>query len=145
MLASMLLSSGIATLASMMLVLSSVGAALVGRRHGSTTCEVDVDSSSILFGVVLKAKFVADLLDSRLDSLDMIYRVVALANDTGRISNISSFTLPGENLTREGASGHVAVHIESVVPRCLQPPRRTDRASQWYRPQHDQAHCSRGR
>lgn len=55
--------------------------AVIGHL-GWSTLEVDVHASSILFRGILKAEFLAYLLDAWFDFLDVVDRVVALAYDT---------------------------------------------------------------
>jgi len=59
---------------------------IVRRRNSSSTSEVDVDSTFVVLGMVLEALLLADLLNTRLDLLDMVDRVIALADNAA--SNI---------------------------------------------------------
>lgn len=58
-----------------------LGLTIVRRRDGSSTSEVDIDSTFVVLGMVLEALLLADLLDTRLDLLDVIDRVIALADN----------------------------------------------------------------
>lgn len=53
------------------------------RRHlvHGAALQIDIDPALILLGLVLEAEFAADLLDARFDFLDVVARVVALADD----------------------------------------------------------------
>ena len=52
------------------------------RRHDRrTTSQVDVDPAGVFLGGELEMEFLADLLDARLDLLDVTGRVVALSDD----------------------------------------------------------------
>jgi len=66
---------------SMMRLVVLLGLAISSRRYGCSTSEVDVNSAFIVLSVVLKALLLADLLDARLDLLDVVDRVVALADN----------------------------------------------------------------
>ena len=66
---------------SMMRLVVLLGLTISSRRDGCSTSEVDVDSAFIVLGVVLEALLLADLLDARLDLLDVVDRVVALADN----------------------------------------------------------------
>jgi hypothetical protein len=52
-----------------------------GRRRGAAALEVDVDAAGVLLGRVLEAELLADALDAGLDLLDVVGRVVALADN----------------------------------------------------------------
>ena len=58
-----------------------LGLTIVRRRDGSSTSEVDIDSTFVVLGMVLEALLLADLLDTRLDLLDVIDRVIALSDN----------------------------------------------------------------
>jgi hypothetical protein len=51
------------------------------RRNGCSTSEVDVHSAFVVLGVVLEALLLADLLNTRLDLLNVVDRVIALADN----------------------------------------------------------------
>jgi hypothetical protein len=55
--------------------------AIPSRRNGSSASEVDVDSTFIVLSVVLETLLLADLLYTRLDLLDVVDRVIALADN----------------------------------------------------------------
>ena len=60
------------------------------RRNSCSTSEVDVDSTFVVLGMVLETLLLADLLNTRLDLLNMIDRVIALAdNAASTIRDIS--------------------------------------------------------
>ena len=60
----------------------SRGADLILRWHFCwSATQVDVDSTRILLGRVLEAKFLAELLDTRLQFLNMVGGVISLADD----------------------------------------------------------------
>lgn len=65
---------------SMMRLIVLLGLTIASRRDSCSTSEVDVDSAFILLGMVLESLFLADLLDARLDLLDVVDRVVTLAD-----------------------------------------------------------------
>lgn len=54
---------------------------IVRRRNRSSTGEVNVDSTFVVLGMVLEALLLADLLNTRLDLLDVVDRVIALADN----------------------------------------------------------------
>jgi hypothetical protein len=54
---------------------------IASRRYSCSTSEVDVHSTFILLGMVLEALLLADLLNTRLDLLNVVDRVIALADD----------------------------------------------------------------
>jgi hypothetical protein len=72
---------------SLVLRLSMVGLIVLlrltipSRRNRCSTCEVDVHSTFVVLGMVLEALLLADLLNTRLDLLNVIDRVVALADN----------------------------------------------------------------
>lgn len=71
----LLLPVGLARVLSVRLLVLSMRAVglLVMRRHDSLAAsQVDVDTAGVFLGSVLQAEFAADLLDARLDLLDMV-------------------------------------------------------------------------
>ena len=66
---------------SMVRLIVLLGLTIVRRRDGGSTSEVDIDSTFVVLGMVLEALLLADLLDTRLDLLDVIDRVIALADN----------------------------------------------------------------
>lgn len=58
-----------------------LGLTIASRRDSCSTSKVDVDSAFIVLGMVLESLFLADLLDARLDLLNVVDRVVALADN----------------------------------------------------------------
>lgn len=71
-------------LAELFLVVTQWLASVVGGWLGLATGKINVDSTLVLLRVVLQAQLAADVLDCGLDLLDMVDRVVSLANDTLR-------------------------------------------------------------
>ena len=68
-------------------VLSAMGAtvaAMTRRYHCGSALEIDVHASCVLLGHVLQPEFLAHLLDTGFDLLDVVDGVVSLANDTMR-------------------------------------------------------------
>lgn len=70
------------------IVLSRISSAIVlrmlwWRRHlvHGAALQINVDPALVLLSLVLKPQFAADLLDTGFDFLDMIARVIALADD----------------------------------------------------------------
>jgi hypothetical protein len=60
-------------------------APVLRRRHDRRPAsQVDVHASGVLLGRVLQAELLAHLLDARFDLLDVVDRVVALADDAVR-------------------------------------------------------------
>lgn len=55
----------------------------VGGHDSLTTGEIDVNPTSVILGGIFQAEFAANLLDARLDLLDVAGGVVALADDAG--------------------------------------------------------------
>lgn len=55
----------------------------VRRHHGLATSQVDIDPAGVFLGGVLQSQLATDLLNARLDFLDVARRVVALADDAG--------------------------------------------------------------
>lgn len=71
----LLLPVGLARVLSVgLLVLSmrAVGLLVMGRHDSLATSQVDVDTAGVVLGSVLQAEFAADLLNARLDLLDMV-------------------------------------------------------------------------
>lgn len=72
---------------SLVLGLSMVGLIVLlrltisSRRDGCSTSEVDVHSTFVVLGMVLEALLLADLLNTRLDLLNVVDRVIALADN----------------------------------------------------------------
>lgn len=66
---------------SMMRLVVLLRLTIASRRDRCSTSKVDVDSTFIVLGVVLKTLLLADLLDARLDLLNVVDRVIALANN----------------------------------------------------------------
>ena len=68
---------------------------IIATRRRNVVCwsarEVDVYATGVCLGVVLQAKLPADLLDARLDLLNVIDGVIALANDTTSMPIRKSF------------------------------------------------------
>jgi hypothetical protein len=54
---------------------------IASRGNGCSTSEVDVHSTFVLLGMVLEALLLADLLNTRFDLLNMVDRVIALADN----------------------------------------------------------------
>lgn len=90
-----LLSTMVLLLPSMMLLLPAVmllTTARVSRRRWirrTSTLEIDVDSTFVCFGIVLESEFLTDLFDARFDLLDVVYGVVALADDAKSSCSVS--------------------------------------------------------
>lgn len=87
----------------------------VGGHDGLTTGEVDVDPTGVILGGIFQAEFAADLLDARLDLLDVAGGVVALADDAGDRSALLHSALSRDSIgksrrTHEGGSGHATWH-----------------------------------
>ena len=116
---------------------------------GTTTGKIDIDSSSILFGVILQTQVTAELFDAGLQLLDMIDGMTSFANHTIITSDqFLSHSLPSQSstgwfidhdarLTREDGDHPVPVQLECAVPGCPQPPARTARVSRWCRTARD--------
>lgn len=66
---------------SMMRLVVLLGLTIASRRDGCSTSKVDVDSAFIVLGVVLKTLLLTDLLDARLNLLNVVDRVIALADN----------------------------------------------------------------
>jgi len=66
---------------SMMRLIVLLRLTIAGRWNGCSTSEVDVHSTFVLLGVVLKALLLADLLNTRFDLLNMVDRMIALADN----------------------------------------------------------------
>lgn len=98
-----------------LLVLSAVGSLVVRGHNSLATGQVDVDTASVILGRILQTEFLANLLDARLDLLDMANRVVALSdNPTTRLetwkSQASMVTRAREH-THANGSARVPWHI----------------------------------
>lgn len=65
----------------MMRLIVLLGLTIASRRDSCSTSKIDVDSAFIMLGVVLEALLLADLLDARLDLLNVVDRVIALADN----------------------------------------------------------------
>ena len=74
----MLLSSML--LAAMML-LTTTAVTIHGRHNGRSSLEINIHPSFVLFGSVLETQFLAYLLDSGFDFLDVVHGVVSLAHN----------------------------------------------------------------
>jgi hypothetical protein len=73
-------------------VLSRIRAATIlgmlrRRRHlmHGATLQIDIDPALVLLGLVLEPQFAADLLDAGFDFLDMVARVITLADDDMKV------------------------------------------------------------
>lgn len=66
---------------SMMRLVVLLRLTISSRGYGGSTSEVYVDSAFIVLGMVLETLLLADLLDTRLDLLDVVDRVVTFADD----------------------------------------------------------------
>jgi hypothetical protein len=53
-----------------------------GRHNSLTTSQVDINATGIFLGGILQPQLTANLLDARLDFLDVVRGVVSLADDT---------------------------------------------------------------
>lgn len=71
----------------------------VRRHHGLATREIDIDPAGVFLGGILQAQLATDLLDTRLDFLDVARGVVTLADDAGYqlVQLPSPKTLNGEH------------------------------------------------
>jgi len=107
-----LLSTWVATLAALMLILTalvlvliSVGSAMalssvrVRGDSRSSTGQVDVYNTSILLSSILKAEFLTDLFNSRLDLLNVARGMDAFAHNTTRFISSENTTMSNEAYT----------------------------------------------
>lgn len=124
-LSTMVLLTSVMLLAAMVLLLPTVGgAALVagrgllgrGRRIGTAALEVDVHAAGVLLGRVLEAELPADLLDAGLDLLDVVGRVVALADDDVQV-RLAVLLGVADALLEDvlGLLDELAVQVDGVV------------------------------
>ena len=74
----LLLTPGVLGMTVLVLLMSARGS-MVLRHIRRTPRQVDIHAPGILFRSVLKTKFLADLLDTRLDLLNVVDGVVAFA------------------------------------------------------------------
>ena len=141
-------------------------------HNGFTTRQVDIDTTGVLLGRVLQTQLAANLLDTRLDFLDVTGRVVTLADDSRvEVDNVSrsffsllwffflfspclfSSTPKAQRMKspfhhqRTHANGpvHATWHIECAPPESPRLPRQIGRVSRLCRPLRDHRRCSPGR
>lgn len=66
-----------------------------GAQIGSTTGEINVDTTGVFLSGVLQAHLATDLLDTGLDFLDVVRGVVSFADDAVPLVRISYFVAAG--------------------------------------------------
>lgn len=69
---------------SMMRLVVLLRLTIASRRDSCSTSKIDVDSTFIVLGMVLETLLLADLLDARLNLLNVVDRVIALADNAAR-------------------------------------------------------------
>ena len=84
----LLMSPGVLRMTVLVLLISS-GGSIVLRHIRRTSSQVDVHAPSILFRGVLKTKLLADLLDARLNLLDVVDRVITFSYYTKWCQQVS--------------------------------------------------------
>lgn len=52
-------------------------------HFGRSTGKIHVDPARVFFGGILETEFMADLLDTGFEFLDVVYGVVSLSDDSG--------------------------------------------------------------
>lgn len=82
---------------------------IILRRDGSSTGEVNVDSTFVVLGMVLEALLLADLLNTRLDLLDVVDRVIALADNAASRQENSDHSKHESLLTHADDSGRYSL------------------------------------
>lgn len=84
----------------------------IWRHHGLAPSEVHVDPAGIFLGGILQAQFATDLLNARLDFLDVSSRVVTLADDAGN-QLVQAFS------SRRMNTVEINIHMQMVLPMRL--------------------------
>lgn len=72
---------GVVVWLSMLRLIVLSRAAISSRRSGFASSEINVHSSFIVLSMVLQTLLLADLLNTRLDFLDVVDRMIALSNN----------------------------------------------------------------
>jgi hypothetical protein len=106
-------------LAAVMLLLASVvtttAAMVLTGPEGLAALQVDVDPAGILLGAILQAQLAAQLLDLGLELLDVVGRVVALADDGVQVLLAAGLILADPKLEDAlGLLDELAVQVDGV-------------------------------
>lgn len=87
-----------------------------GRHNSLTTSQVHVDATSVILSGILQPQLTANLLDARLDFLDVVRGVVSLADDTMARSSVSRVESSAQSSPSDLFSH---LHMKVILPMRL--------------------------